>query len=197
MAPDVRLAFATWRAWQPVEDEGSIDPPEIEDLVRDDGHLDFGEAGSWYWSIGGGAGLSDDSTDLMGQLTFGTFLTDDFEINFGARGWFFDQDDGDDAWGGSFALGFRWHFVQEERYSIYAHAGVGILEASEDVPPSGTQFNFTPTAGFGTTFELGESDTRLDLGLRWHHISNATTSGSDDNPARDGVMIYAALVFPF
>ena len=88
-------------------------------------------------------------------------------------------------------------FVQEENHTFYAHAGIGLLQTSERVPPGGTKFNFTPTVGVGTTFELGESDTRLDLGVRWHHISNASTNGSDDNPARDGVMLYAALVFPF
>jgi hypothetical protein len=31
----------------------------------------------------------------------------------------------------------------------------------------------------------------------WHHISNASSAGSDDNPARDGVRVYLGVVFPF
>lgn len=194
---EVHLALDASRAWQPAEEEPAIEEREGRELNLDRAHLAFGEAGSWYWSVGGGVGFSGHSTDTMGQITIGTFLADSFEINFGARGWSFNQDGGQDAYGASIAAGFRWHFVQEETYSIYAHAGIGFLEATEDVPPSGTRFNFTPTVGVGTTFEIGESDTRLDLGLRWHHISNATISGSDDNPSRDGVMLYAAVVFPF
>lgn len=157
----------------------------------------FGEAGSWYWSVGGGVGFSGESVDPMGQLTFGTFLTDDFELNFGMRGWRFIQEGGRDASGVSAALGFRWHFIHKPRQTVYVHTGIGLLQATRDVPADGTPFNFTPTFGFGTTIKLGESDTRLDLGARWHHISNATTSGSDDNPARDGIMVYFAVIFPF
>lgn len=186
---DPSLAFQT-TAQPPSGQESDV-------LAEPTGRLEFGQAGMWYWTVGGGVGISDDSIDPMGQLGFGTFLADDFEFNLTVRGWYFAQDSGPDAGGGSLAIGFRWHFVNKTAYSVYTHFGIGMLYASDDVPPGGTQFNFTPTVGIGSTIRLDDRDTRLDLGLRWHHISNATTGGSDDNPARDGIMLYMALIFPF
>lgn len=193
---DPYLAYQSAQAPESTQEQGA-DEPVYDESAPPDGRLAFGEAGSWYWMLGGGVGLSGDSIDSMAQAGVGTFLTDDLEFNLTFRGWYFAQDDGDDAGGGSFAIGFRWHFVQRERYSVYAHAGIGLLQASDDVPPDGTKFNFTPTVGVGSTVRLGESATRLDVGARWHHISNATSSGSDDNPARDGIMLYVGLIFPF
>ena len=51
----------------------------------------------------------------------------------------------------------------------------------------------TPQAGFGFTFEVAD-DTRLLVGGRWHHISNATLF--DSNPGRDSLLLYLGLSLP-
>lgn len=156
----------------------------------------FGERRSWYWTLSGGVALHSDSTDAGAYLGMGTFLADGFEFNFGVSGWHFAQE-GDDADGVNPSLGFRYHFAPRERVDWYADAGIGLLLTSDDVPGDGESINFTPRAGVGALIRLGESGTRLDVGVGWRHISTASTTGSDDNPSRDSVMIYAGLVFPF
>lgn len=157
----------------------------------------FGEAGSWYWSVSGMGTISDDSTDARLAYTVHAFIADGFEFNLSLAGWGFFQD-GQDAAGINPGLGFRWHFIndQEKGYSVYAQTGIGLLWATDEVPDGGTRFNFTPHAGVGATFGIGDGGTRLDLGLGWHHISNASTSGSDDNPARDSLAVWVGVMFP-
>lgn len=170
--------------------EERTDPREPE------GRPAFGKDGAWYFELHAGAGVSQDSIDYGSGVTFGTFLANKFEINFGATGWYFAQD-GPNAGGGNPHVGFRYHFMPEDRFNVYLEAGIGLLFTSDDVPEEGTDVNFTPRAGAGTLWILGDTDLRLDVGLRWHHISNASVSGSDENPARDSIMIYVGLVIPF
>lgn len=162
----------------------------------------FGTAGSWYWGIGGGVAFCDEATEYNGNLTFGAFLAEGFEFNFGVGGWHHDQDDedgdnADDAQSINPTIGFRYHFMPTDPIDIYIEAGIGLLFSTDDVPADGTSFNFTPRAGVGALWRLDEaSGVRLDTGVRWHHISNATTSGSDDNPSRDSIMVYIGVIFP-
>jgi hypothetical protein len=48
---------------------------------------------------------------------------------------------------------------------------------------------------YALTEDLG--GPRLQLGVRWHHISNGRSNGDSDNPSRDGLMLYTGVVFPF
>lgn len=156
----------------------------------------FGEAGSWSWSVVGAAAFTSGDQDYGARLTFGTFLADNFELTFGVAGWYHRQE-GDDAGSGNPLFGFRYHFSPPKTFDPYIEVGIGLLFSSDDVPEDGTSINFTPRAGAGVLIRLGESQTRLDLGIGWHHISNASTEGSDDNPSRDSVAIYAGVVVPF
>jgi hypothetical protein len=76
-------------------------------------------------------------------------------------------------------------------------AGIGVMGATGDVPDGGTPFDLMPRAGIGVTKQLTDDGLRLDVGVRWHHISNARINGDDENPSRDGAMLYAGLIFPF
>ena len=158
----------------------------------------FGESGSDWLSVGGGVAISDDSNDFNAYATYHIFLAKNFEFDVTLGGWYFSQDK-DDAAGINPAIGFRWHFLNKQSWSLYADFGIGLLASNDDVPYDGTSFNFTPRAGIGSTIALGNAATapRLDLGVRWHHISNASLNGTDDNPARDGVMFYAGVMFNF
>lgn len=158
--------------------------------------IPFGEAGSRYWTILAGVAFVHDSTDANLYTGLGFFLTDRFEFNFGLGGWWFWQE-GEDTGGVNPAFGFRYHFMPRERFNVYLDAGIGLLFSGDDVPEDGESINFTPRAGVGTLWMLGDTGARLDVGVRWHHISTASTSGSDDNPARDSAMVYAGIVVPF
>lgn len=173
--------------------DGDLSIPEVQVPV-------FGTADSSYWGITGGVGFAlednDDSTDTNLGLTYHYFLVDDFEIIGEIGGWYFAQD-GDDAGGVNPGFTLRWHFLNRDRWSLYADAGIGLLLATDDVPQGGSSFDFMPRAGVGASFRISENGTRGYMGVRWHHVSNARITGDDRNPDRDGVMVYGGVMFPF
>mgnify|MGYP001274345309 CR=1 FL=1 len=160
----------------------------------------FGASGSRHFAVYGGAGFAleedDESTD--GNLAFAVqyFLIDDVELIGEVGGWYFAQD-GDDQAGVNPSFTIRWHYLNRDRWSLYLDAGIGLLFATGEVPDGGSSFNFMPRAGGGATYRLTDSGVRLVAGARWHHVSNARINGDEDNPDRDGVAVYAGLMFPF
>ncbi|MDP7028923.1 MAG: acyloxyacyl hydrolase [Phycisphaerales bacterium] len=156
----------------------------------------FGAEGSTRWSITGrwGIDVMDSGNNEYGLgLGLQWFLVDDFafapEINL----WGFSQE-GENAVGGSLDLMFQWHVINGDGWSLYGDFGCGMLGTNHNVPFDGSQFNFTPQAGLGVTFDVGQ-DRRWIIGVRWHHISNATLY--QNNPGRDSVLVYTGISFPF
>lgn len=213
--PDV----ASWRgaapAYSAMHSAAAADEPRLEErapaahvqevapTAPSAGARVFGDQGSRWWSVQGGASFTQNSTDLNGRLGLHCFVADDFEVNGSVGAWGHLQEEEDEASAG-FDLGFRWHFINRAReradgagMTVYADTGIGMLYATGDVPTDGTRYNFTPRAGVGATWALGDDAARLDLGVRWQHFSNGSTSGSDDNPARDAAMVYVGVIFPF
>ncbi len=183
--------------------------PEGADPLDAPLRLRFGQEGTHWWSVQAGYARSISGNDLNARLVFHHFLADRFEINTSLGVWGHDQE-GDNEASVNADVGFRWHFAYggelgdpdaarwlPKGWTVYADTGIGLMYATGDVPTGGTRYNFTPRAGLGLTIPLGETSPRLDLGLRWQHFSNASTSGSDDNPARDETMIYAGLIVRF
>lgn len=157
----------------------------------------YGSEGSqWLWAGYGIADNFQDSTDQYAYFTWSTFLAQDIELGLEAGAWYFNQP-GDNEGGLSGSLLFRWHFVHAETWTAYVMAGIGMLGATGNVPDDGTSFDLLPRVGVGVTKQLTDDGLRLDVGVRWHHISNARIYGDDDNPSRDGAMLYVGLIFPF
>lgn len=184
------------------QDAETISP---EDSVGVDASLSldrgsFGEPGSQYFGVLGAGGLSfesdDDSTDANLALTYHRFLIQDIEFIGELGGWYFNQS-GNNAAGVNPAFTIRWHFLNRDRWTVYADAGMGLLFTTDNVPEGGTSFNFMPRVGAGGTVRLTDDGARLFLGARWHHVSNARIQGDDGNPDRDGVALYAGVMFPF
>lgn len=169
------------------------DPTDFPDIRTD---VEFGTEGSIWWSLEFGVAVSSDATDANLAWSFHYFLAQDFEVLLTAGAWYFDQD-GPDAYGFNPGLAFRWHFLHRERWTMYADAGIGVVFATDEVPAGGSRVDFSPRAGVGATFQLGDSDARLDIGVRWQHFSNGSFVGSDDNPARDAIMGYVGFILPF
>ncbi|MBX3376596.1 MAG: acyloxyacyl hydrolase [Phycisphaeraceae bacterium] len=171
--------------------------PETAELgsLRLDGPA-FGTKGTEWWTFGGG--IADDlseSTDYNLRVAWSHFVATDVEFSLEANGWYFDQK-GTNTFGINPAFVFRWHFYNEGDWTIYGDVGIGFLLTTDDTPDKGTSFNFTPRIGAGVTYRVSE-DVRLQFGLRWHHISNARLEGDSENPARDGVLLYAGVMIPF
>ena len=154
----------------------------------------FGSAGSWRWQIVGGGGTGTDSISNA-QLGAGVswFVVDDLSIDVQVNADYFNQS-GPSAWGGDVELLFRWHFLARDTWSLYVDGGCGLMWTSRDVPPDSASFNFLPQAGAGFTWEIAD-DTRLMLGARWFHASNANTGSP--NPSYNGVFVYAGVSFGF
>ncbi|MHC5004408.1 MAG: acyloxyacyl hydrolase [Planctomycetota bacterium] len=179
-------------------------------VVQDDGGPDasaplaprplpqrFGAAGSQrlYYQGAGGFRLNDTET-IFGHvgIGFSHFIADGLSLNVEVNFGYFDSSDSKDAWTGNANLLFRWHFYQETNWSIYFDGGAGVMGSTQEVPRNGTNFNFTPQAGVGVSFDIA-ADTRMLIGARWHHVSNASLY--DDNPGMDNFLGYLAISVPF
>lgn len=161
----------------------------------------FAEPGWWGLEIlTGYANNFKGESDINLAIAVGTFVAQDLEIRLELGGWYFAQR-GDDTGGISLSLLGRWHFWECNNYdwTVYGEAGAGLLGSFDNVPDGGTSFNFTPRLGGGFTKRLGDGPRapRLDVGARWHHISNARIDGDDRNPSRDSVMGYIGVIFSF
>lgn len=159
----------------------------------------FGRAKQEYLSFSSGAAHNfSDAWDYNLRGAYSLFLIDDVELSFEANFWYFDQE-GQDALGFNPSIVFRWHLIHppDARWTFFTDVGIGLLAATDEVPDGGTWFNFTPRVGAGYTHQISDDGTRLQVGLRWHHISNARITGDRGNPARDGVVVYAGVMIPF
>ena len=177
---------------QPAE----ADPPEAPAVEP------FGTMGSKRWGIQGGLAVDlDGGENHIGQLGAGFtyFLVDDLSIELELNLLYFSQE-GNDAVGGNFNMLFRWHFLNDGDWTVFVDGGAGILITSDRVPgptateQGGANFNFTPQAGVGMTYQLRDN-ARFVAGVRLHHISNARTH--HPNPPRNSVYVYAGVSFGF
>lgn len=202
----VELAQAAYR-FSPGESAmwGGPDQDVLADeaLAVDAGHggragesSSFGLAGKRYVMVSGGGGSDFDKSHL-GRVGVGLseFIANDLSLDIELNLLYFSQPE-QDAGGANFNLLLRWHFLRdtERMWSLYADAGAGLMLTTADVPEDGSSFNFTPQLGFGASFEM-ERERRLFIGARWHHVSNANTF--EDNPGRDGILVYAAIGFAY
>lgn len=156
----------------------------------------YGREGDRSWTLSTSLAYDASAFDQAITFAFNRFLVDDIEYILEAGLWSFHDQSSQQAFGISATLGFRWHFVNRDRWTIFADAGIGMLGTTDTVPPGGTGFNFMPRVGVGLTHRIDDS-TRLITGLRWHHISNARTRGDDRNPSRDAPLFYVGLIVGF
>lgn len=144
---------------------------------------------------------NDASEDVKaGTLALGAgyHLLDNLGLYGEVVGYAWDQDRfvDTDAVGGGLNLLLRWHFLNFDRFTIYADGGAGIVELDDDFPAGGTRFNFTPRVGLGATVRLADSFHLLG-GVRYFHMSNANTHGRDENPGIDALEYYVGAMFTF
>jgi len=178
--------FASICLTQPTESE------EVEDVAI----TTWGKEGTWRWGIHGGyaedLSQNENKLSLLG-VEFDYFIADKLSLDIGLNILDIRQTSGNTD-GFNCTLQLRWHVVAKENWSFFIEGGAGLLFTEHNVPSSGTEFNFTPQAGLGFSFEA-ENSARWLIGLHWHHISNANTDST--NPGRDSMMLWAGITFPF
>jgi hypothetical protein len=158
----------------------------------------YGKADEWWLTASAGASFDvrEDSRSYSMHLAGSYFLVDDFSLDIQGSLFFIDQEF-ENVVAGSGALIFRKHWrLGEGDATFFLDGGAGILGASDDIPADGAEFGFTPQLGVGLTFPIGNDNTRLMLGVKWHHISTGRLNGADNNEGRDAAMFYAGLTFP-
>lgn len=157
----------------------------------------FGAAdGNWWLTASTAVGtVFGDETSVALRASLTTFVAQDIQIGGEAGLWYLQQP-GDNAVGGAVGFVLRWHFVNTGDWTVFADTGIAILATTEDTPRGGTSVNFKPRLGVGFTRLLADDGTRLEVGLGWHHISNARINGDDENPSRDLPMLHVGIVFP-
>lgn len=159
----------------------------------------FGFAGSTFLSAGGGwAWDFGDTTDGMGWIGWSLFLADELEFRVEGAGWYFNQP-GDNSGAVSVVMLIHWHPLHDEcfTWSIFGEVGIGILAAFDEVPDGGTGLDFAPRVGAGYTRRIADDGTRLEVGVRWRHLSNGRIEGDARNPAVDSIQVFAGVIIPF
>jgi hypothetical protein len=84
----------------------------------------------------------------------------------------------------------QYNFAASRRLVPFIQAGAGMLFTREKVPENTSDFNFTPQGGFGVYWLRGKRSS-LELGMRYHHISNAGTARR--NPGHNGLYFYTGI----
>jgi len=129
--------------------------------------------------------------NVAGYYYFG----DEVAVGAELEGYFVDQVRDDTALGGASVV-IRWHFLAQERFSLFVDGAFGVSYADAEVPEGGTHFNYTPKGGGGATFELRDN-LHLIGGARFFHLSNANLHGRENNPSQDGIQYFVGLLWTF
>lgn len=86
------------------------------------------------------------------------------------------------------------HFLDERTWTLFGDCELGMLESNHQIPPNGTDFNFTVHLGVGATAHLWDN-VNLISGVRYLHLSNADVHGPVRNPSINGGEAYIGLLF--
>jgi Lipid A 3-O-deacylase (PagL). len=199
-ANELSVAFEPVALHQP-EPQPAAEPAPVETTLDPrSGGVEFGAAGTSWIGIGFGGATGGDNldTNLYGRYEY--FIAKDISVIGELGVWNFDQE-GKDATGFNTSFVLRYHWYNEGPWTLYVDGGIGLLFSTDPVNRSGsdegTSFNFTPRFGGGVTRAIGDQGARVEVGLRWAHVSNARIGGNNDNPGRDGLMLYAGIILPF
>ena len=92
--------------------------------------------------------------------------------------------------GGS-PIGAQVNFVHFHRVEPFLTSGGGFLYFNHRMFGTTQQFNFTAQLGGGVQLFTSSRRTAIDLGYKYHHISNANLG--NQNPGLDSHMLFVGL----
>jgi hypothetical protein len=159
-------------------------------------HTEWGKKGSKRWDVVAGYAVDTEETEnRLVRIGFEIehFVENNLSLDLGIHLLDVEQT-GKDAMGLNASVQLRWHFIDEDSWSMFVEGGAGLARMGANVPAGGSTFNFTIQLGSGFSFDAG-NNSRWLVGVRWFHISNANMY--TNNPARDSVMLWTGLSFPY
>lgn len=139
--------------------------------------------------------LGDHDHYTEGAIGYGYYLLDQFSLNANLSLNFADTQQ-KYAIGGEFNLMMRWHFLQYEKWTLFVDAGAGVSQWDHQLPPPGTQFNFSIRGGPGLTYQLTDN-LHFVLGTQYLHYSNAGIQGGERHTGSNAWYTYAGLMWTF
>ncbi|MEZ5964324.1 MAG: hypothetical protein R3F56_10805 [Planctomycetota bacterium] len=119
------------------------------------------------------------------------FLHDRFALGLGLEGDVF-KAPGHDAYGIEGQLAARVYPYSTPDLGIFVDGTAGYLQTTEQVPPGGTEWNFTFSFGPGVEVPLYDA-SHLLIGGTYHHISNALGRQNQRNPSQNEFRFWVGL----
>lgn len=156
--------------------------------------------GTWDLEAGGSFAWEfypyDHEKIATGSIGVGYYLADDFSATLRVPVSHVRQPETRDATMVGLDLQLRYHFLQRDRFTLFGDLIGGLAQATHEVPPGGTFFNFTVQGGIGATWRIAD---HVDLvgGFHVFHLSNAAIRGINRNPDLNAAQPYLGVMFTF
>jgi hypothetical protein len=83
----------------------------------------------------------------------------------------------------------RFYLHSEETWGAFLEVTGGYLQATDAIPPGGTEWNFTFSWGAGVDVPVGD-DVDFIAGATYHHISNALGRQNPRNPSQNEAQLW-------
>lgn len=78
----------------------------------------------------------------------------------------------------------RWYVLEHDEYAYFWDAGFGAIWSEAAVPQNATRYEFTFAFGPGMEIPITENSV-LQIGVQFHHMSNALGRDSSQNPSQN------------
>lgn len=142
---------------------------------------------SFFWY---GKGESDNAG---ASLFASRYVTDAFALGAGATvaNWFVG---GDDAQSVEACVGGR--VYPFDSLPLFWQGTGGFMQATDNIPPGGTEWNFTFSFGPGLELPIRDHEA-LVFGVDYHHTSNALGRDSERNPSQNEARLWAGWSWTF
>lgn len=155
--------------------------------------------GAWNVIVYGSAAIGNEGDVYTGHAGVGYAVLDDLIISLELLGGTINTKPtryNDDILIGGLDLILRYRLWHGDRWAVFVEGGAGVAGMEEDFPRGGTDYVFRPQFGGGAMVRVCPR-AWLIAGLRWLHMSNANTSGSDQNPGYDSIQAFAGFTATF
>ncbi len=90
----------------------------------------------------------------------------------------------------------HFHVYTGEGFAVFVETTGGFLQATDAIPPGGTEWNFTFSGGSGVDVPVGDG-VDLVTGATYHHISNALGHQNPRNPSQNEADLWIGVAFRF